>query len=404
MKRILALILVCLLIVPFASCGKKVNKMSLRELYENAYEKINSMTSYELVITTKKITYYEDFSWDTTTVSEYKTDGASKIYSSEEKSAHYFDGMSYIKVEDNKEKVEMTAEDFQSSYWIDIHSFLPTADESFFEGKALLQNREEYRLSFSVTPENYIWGHIDDNAEYRIAFDEDGEPLYVFCDTYYESESEMSIEVMQTVEFKRIGDAEKISAPEDALTYRDVPKAEEIDKTPIADFGSLQLSGNEGRDKTEHVMLDVAGYGKMVIRLYADVAPKTVENFSNLVASGFYDQKSFYNVSNGALVQCGDKSNGKIVGEFKDADFTNNLSHVKGVVSMDHEDLTHSNSTDFCIIHSEKMSGRDSDYAAFGYVVYGMEVLDAIANAQVDEEGQPMQSIVVTSARFVTIG
>lgn len=160
-------------------------------------------------------------------------------------------------------------------------------------------------------------------------------------------------------------------------------------------------------EQTDYVMIDVAGYGKILIRLYPDVAPATVENFKNLVSEGFYDGLIFHRVIEDFMIQGGDPlgtgtggSDKNIVGEFASNGFENNLPHVAGVVSMARATPPNSASSQFFICH-KTAEHLDGDYAAFGYVVYGQNVVNKIAKVQTDSNDKPLANVVINSIKFV---
>ena len=132
------------------------------------------------------------------------------------------------------------------------------------------------------------------------------------------------------------------------------------------------------------VQMDVANYGTIILELYPDVAPITVANFVKLVQDGFYDGLTFHRIISGFMIQGGDpKGNGTggsaetIKGEFAQNGVTNDLKHERGVISMARSSMPDSASSQFFIMH-EDASHLDGAYAAFGRVLVGMEVVDAI--------------------------
>ena len=160
-------------------------------------------------------------------------------------------------------------------------------------------------------------------------------------------------------------------------------------------------------EQTDYVMIDVAGYGKILIRLYPDVAPATVENFKNLVSEGFYDGLIFHRVIEDFMIQGGDPlgtgtggSDKNIVGEFASNGFENNLPHVAGVVSMARANDPNSASSQFFICHKTS-EHLDGDYAAFGYVVYGQSVVNKIAKVSTNSNDKPLANVVINSIKFV---
>ncbi len=131
-------------------------------------------------------------------------------------------------------------------------------------------------------------------------------------------------------------------------------------------------------------------HGTMKIELYPEVAPITVANFEKLVSEGFYDGLTFHRIIRGFMIQGGDPegtgmggSKDKIKGEFATNGVKNDLKHRRGVLSMARSMMRDSASSQFFIMH-EDAPHLDGEYAAFGKVVEGIEVVDAIVqNAQV---------------------
>ena len=133
--------------------------------------------------------------------------------------------------------------------------------------------------------------------------------------------------------------------------------------------------------------IDIEGYGVITIQLDQAAAPVTCANFVELAESGFYDGLTFHRIIAGFMMQGGDpKGNGtggsdnKIVGEFKANGYENNLSHVRGTVSMARSSAKNSASSQFFICH-EDAPHLDGSYAAFGTVTAGMDVVDAVCEA-----------------------
>ena len=180
----------------------------------------------------------------------------------------------------------------------------------------------------------------------------------------------------------------------------------------------------ETEDVTEFVKMNisytdkngVAQTGDVIVRLFAEVAPETVENFQNLVKSDFYDGLSFHRVVEGFMIQGGDpKGDGSgnsattIKGEFTSNGFVNNLKHNRGVISMARQGgANNSASCQFFIVHKESASNHsslDGQYASFGIVVYGMETVDGIAETEVQmrnqEKSSPVNPVTINSITFV---
>ena len=136
--------------------------------------------------------------------------------------------------------------------------------------------------------------------------------------------------------------------------------------------------------------------GEIEAELYKDVAPITVENFINLVNEHFYDGLIFHRVIKGFMIQGGDPTgtgmsgSGKnIKGEFKANGVENNLKHVRGVLSMARAYDPNSASSQFFIMHQDAPH-LDGQYAAFGKVTKGMEVVDEIANVKTGLRDRPL--------------
>ncbi len=140
-----------------------------------------------------------------------------------------------------------------------------------------------------------------------------------------------------------------------------------------------------------HVIITVENYGKIELELDADTAPITVENFCTLAADGFYDGLTFHRIIENFMIQGGDPDhngtggnkdkNGNeinIKGEFSANGVRNNISHKRGVISMARANPYDSASSQFFIVHQDSPH-LDGQYAAFGYVTKGMDVVDAIA-------------------------
>jgi len=131
----------------------------------------------------------------------------------------------------------------------------------------------------------------------------------------------------------------------------------------------------------------------IAMELYPGVAPITVENFVNLAKEGFYDGLTFHRIIEGFMIQGGDPdgngtggSDKTIKGEFEQNGVVNNLSHMRGVVSMARSNEPDSASSQFFIMHQDNTQ-LDGQYAAFGMVTSGMEVVDKLAENTPVEDG-----------------
>lgn len=141
-----------------------------------------------------------------------------------------------------------------------------------------------------------------------------------------------------------------------------------------------------------YVEMIVEDYGAINLELDADTAPITVTNFINLVNDDFYNGLTFHRIIDGFMVQGGDPegtgmggSSKTIKGEFTANGVENNISHVRGVISMARSDSYNSASSQFFIVH-EDSTYLDGQYAAFGKVISGMEVVDELVKIEVEDD------------------
>lgn len=141
-----------------------------------------------------------------------------------------------------------------------------------------------------------------------------------------------------------------------------------------------------------YVEITVKDYGVINLELDADVAPITVTNFINLVNDKFYDGLTFHRIIDGFMIQGGNPfgtgiggSSKTIKGEFSDNGVDNSISHVRGVISMARSDSYNSASSQFFIVHKDS-TFLDGKYAAFGRVTSGMDVVDKLSLAKVEDD------------------
>lgn len=160
-----------------------------------------------------------------------------------------------------------------------------------------------------------------------------------------------------------------------------------------------------------HVEINVKDYGTIKVELDADEAPETVTNFVKLTKSGFYDGLTFHRIIKGFMIQGGDPnhdgtggSKETIKGEFTENGVSNNISHVRGTISMARAQDPNSASSQFFIVQKDS-TYLDGSYAGFGKVTSGMDIVDKICddvkteddNGTVKEENQP----VIESIKFI---
>ena len=161
---------------------------------------------------------------------------------------------------------------------------------------------------------------------------------------------------------------------------------------------------------THHAEMVVKDYGTVKMELYADIAPITVANFAKLVNEGFYNGLTFHRIMSGFMIQGGDPlgngtggSDEEIKGEFALNGVENSISHTRGTISMARASAYNSASSQFFIVQSDS-TFLDGDYAAFGHVTEGMDVVDKICkdaaptddNGTIESEKQPViESITI---------
>lgn len=167
--------------------------------------------------------------------------------------------------------------------------------------------------------------------------------------------------------------------------------------------------GDEDTDIVEpygihYVEMDFGDYGKVVVKIDGDTAPITAKNFMELVEDGFYDGLTIFRAQENFVIQ-GGKDDAvdlePIKGEFSSNGYTNNISHLRGVISMARTGNPNSATSQFFITLADSAKySLDGKYAGFGYVVEGMDVVDAVAEAlypyAVDDMGFVYDSDAVT--------
>ena len=179
-----------------------------------------------------------------------------------------------------------------------------------------------------------------------------------------------------------------------------------IEKNQVENTQTNNESGEGNMYSTgkHHAEIVVKNYGTIALELDADVAPITVENFANLVNEGFYNGLTFHRIISGFMIQGGDPlgngtggSSKTIKGEFASNGVKNSISHVRGTISMARSSMPNSASSQFFIVHKDS-TFLNGQYAAFGTVTSGMEVVDKICaettveddNGTVAKNNQPV--------------
>lgn len=165
--------------------------------------------------------------------------------------------------------------------------------------------------------------------------------------------------------------------------------------------------------KNPTVAMYIKNYGAIVIELYPDIAPNTVNNFISLVRKGFYDNNSFHRLVPGFVLQGGDPNGDgtggpgyTIDGEFNRNDFKNDLKHTKGIVSMARSTGLNTAGSQFFIMLGTA-TNLDGSYAAFGKVIDGMDIIDKIASTEAvtnQSSGKLTNNLTIVKALVNTKG
>ena len=168
--------------------------------------------------------------------------------------------------------------------------------------------------------------------------------------------------------------------------------ASQEEETSDAQAGAEELDLAAAAGK-HHVRITVKDYGTIDVELDGDTAPISAANFLDLAEEGFYDGLTFHRIISGFMIQGGDPlgtgmggSDREIKGEFAMNGVENPLSHTRGAISMARSQRPDSASSQFFIVHEDSQY-LDGQYACFGYVTEGMEVVDAICEAVPVEDG-----------------
>ena len=174
------------------------------------------------------------------------------------------------------------------------------------------------------------------------------------------------------------------------------------------DLQAAELGKQENKVNVEITMKDG---GVMKLELYPDIAPITVANFVKLAEEGFYDGLTFHRIIKGFMIQGGDPegtgmggSDENIKGEFSANGVENNISHKRGVISMARSKENDSASSQFFIVHEDSLH-LDGQYAGFGMMTEGFDVLDAIADNTTVEDANgtvsPANQPVIKTIKIV---
>ena len=163
-------------------------------------------------------------------------------------------------------------------------------------------------------------------------------------------------------------------------------------------------------NKNPIVTIEMENGKKIVAELYPNIAPNTVKNFVSLIEKGYYNGVGFHRVIPGFMIQGGcPNGNGmggpgySIKGEFTNNGFSNNLKHERGVLSMARTMVPNSAGSQFFIMH-QTSPHLDREYASFGRVIEGMDVVDEIANTKTDRMDKPKEPQIMKTVTVETFG
>mgnify|MGYP002626191593 CR=1 FL=1 len=192
-------------------------------------------------------------------------------------------------------------------------------------------------------------------------------------------------------------------------------KTEAEPEVPVTEAPATEEPKNTEEEPTVNnnpiVTITMQDGSVMKLELYPDVAPNTVKNFISLANSGFYDGLIFHRIIEGFMIQGGcydaegmpHETDYSIKGEFASNGFTNDLKHTRGVISMARTQVRDSASSQFFIVHKDAPH-LDGEYAAFGMLTEGFDVLDSIASVQTGMYDMPLEPVVIDTIRVETFG
>ena len=251
---------------------------------------------------------------------------------------------------------------------------------------------------------------VDDETAAKAVSEEEAEQAG-FTDSLENSGEEESGDSKDTAENESAEDSaeDTKSVEENAEDSTETEFDDGSDKASAA--GTTVIDTSQQLTGTYHAAITVKNYGEIDVELDADTAPITVTNFVKLVQDNFYDGLTFHRIIDGFMIQGGDpKGDGtggadeEIKGEFSNNGVKNDISHVRGTISMARSTDPDSASSQFFIVQSDS-TYLDGDYAAFGHVTSGMDIVDKIckdakpsdSNGTIAKDQQP----VIESIRMV---
>lgn len=183
----------------------------------------------------------------------------------------------------------------------------------------------------------------------------------------------------------------------------------------LALVGCSSNANNVGEVRTPPKELPVAtiefkDFGSVEVELYPHIAPNTVNNFISLANSGFYDGLTFHRIIKDFMIQGGDPDGTgmggpgySIKGEFTSNKFKNDLAHTEGVISMARSQSKNSAGSQFFIV-TKDASHLDGQYASFGKVISGMDIIHEIESVETDSNDKPIKDVIIESIKVDTKG
>ena len=169
-------------------------------------------------------------------------------------------------------------------------------------------------------------------------------------------------------------------------------------------------TNNKSQGELPTATISIKDFGDVEVELYPEIAPNTVNNFISLANDGFYDGTTSHRVIKDFMIQGGDPEGTgmggpgySIKGEFSSNGFENNLAHTEGVLSMARSFMPDSAGSQFFIMTGTSPH-LDGEYAAFGKVTDGMDIVHEIENTETDDSDRPINTVTIESVKVDTKG
>lgn len=177
--------------------------------------------------------------------------------------------------------------------------------------------------------------------------------------------------------------------------------------TPVVSSAPTAPTAPAADERYVNIEITMEDGGVMKLELDREAAPATVENFVTLVNDGFYDGLTFHRIIEGFMIQGGDPegtgmggSTENVVGEFSSNGWENPISHTRGVISMARSQSPDSASSQFFIVHADSVF-LDGEYAAFGKLTEGFDVLDKLAGVETGTNDMPIEPVIIKTIRVL---